>query len=893
MKSFLASARSQAGLDRVDRDVRSLEEEWQREGDVSLDRFWQDRRNPGDDPGDSELVRLSALIKADLRCRFERGQTPAVTEYLANFPELRQVDSRVISLIYEEYCLLEERGHSPDVASFCDRYPAWRDSLVSQLQYHRLFSQAAGFRQANPRYPEVGEKFEEYELVALIGKGGSSRVFLANDISLGGKRVVLKVSLDKGQEPKTQGALDHPHIVPVNSVAFHFMPEYSLRGLSMPYRAGLPLDEVIKRVQPARKPRQARDLWDALVAGTADGPLSVSAPEREALPRRGPAGDGWAGFPARGTFAQGVAWIGMILARTLHYAHGMRTFHRDVKPGNVLLTLHHGPQLLDFNLAESPHAAQHAESAMLGGTLPYMAPEQIEAFLNPDLWGTVGARADIYSLGLVLRELLTGQAPDVPDDHLPPARALRDLLDRRSCLTTDVRHDNPEIPHALAAIVRRCLAFRPEDRYPDGHALAGDLERFLSRKPLAHVANPSRRERLANWTTRNGRSLAVTACTIALGMVLGILAAPSIRDQMKPGVESNPAFGAAKRAVDEGRYGEAFEMLTRLKSDYPNDFLPQWYLAIAHSGLQDVAEDAASLSYREAMALPGGAEALSRWAAREPMAAQHLERLGNSWIRNLDVLFAYRNTAAASATAGTSSRSDPTEASSNYARGILHVLELARSLDPSSGRSLVEIATAEEILGEYDSAYKHLSEQIEKTEAQDDFGNRIDLTNWVVQRGRVAVKIASSLRGTSDPGRRDEALSLLRRTAKELDRYGAGISHVAATPLLRVEESLAVFKYFRVKIEVLLNLAEAELSDGRPEEAVRQFGKAGRTLNSLVESCRVGGYPMPHADEDTLRKWCRTGLDRARKARAAADARGRNLSPDPHQPPPGSTLSSR
>ena len=154
---------------------------------------------------DSELSRLGALIKTDLRCRFERGQNPAVAEYLDRFPALRAADSRVISLIYEEFCLLEEQGRPPDVESFCDRYPAWRDSLASQLQYHHLFSQAAGLRTASPRYPEPGDHFEEYELVSLIGKGGSSRVFLARDLSLGGKRVVLKVSLDKGQEPKTQG----------------------------------------------------------------------------------------------------------------------------------------------------------------------------------------------------------------------------------------------------------------------------------------------------------------------------------------------------------------------------------------------------------------------------------------------------------------------------------------------------------------------------------------------------------------------------------------------------------------------------------------------------------------------------------------------------------------
>ena len=270
----------------------------------------------------------------------------------------------------------------------------------------------------NPQFPEVGDQFEEFQLIALIGKGGSSRVFLARDLSLGGKRVVLKVSLDRGQEPKTQGALDHPHIVPVNSVAFQ--PESQLRGLSMPYRPGLPLDEIAKRVRRLGHPRLARTIWNVLVDGVSSEPDSCCHDAHAQLQQTGPTGDGWNGFPLTESYSQGVAWVGMILAKTLHYAHGMQTFHRDVKPGNILLTVHHGPQLLDFNLAESPHAAQHAESAMLGGTLPYMAPEQIEAFLNPDLWGRVSARSDLYSLGLVLRELLTGQAPDLPDEELPP-----------------------------------------------------------------------------------------------------------------------------------------------------------------------------------------------------------------------------------------------------------------------------------------------------------------------------------------------------------------------------------------------------------------------------------------------------------------------------------------
>src|SRR5262249_45906965 len=153
--------------------------------------------------------------------------------------------------------------------------------------------------------------------------------------------VVLKVSLDRGREPQAQGALDHPHIVPVNSVVFG---DDEMRGLSMPYRPGLPLDEVIRRVGPASRPPRAMALWEALVQstqGTAEAATDAeSAPPSEAR-APGPKGDGWEGFPCRGTYAQGVAWVVKVVAEALHYAHGQQTFHRDVKPANVLLTVGH------------------------------------------------------------------------------------------------------------------------------------------------------------------------------------------------------------------------------------------------------------------------------------------------------------------------------------------------------------------------------------------------------------------------------------------------------------------------------------------------------------------------------------------------------------------------
>ena len=262
----------------------------------------------------------------------------------------------------------------------------------------------------------------------------------------------------------------------------------------------------------------------------------------------------------------------MILARTLHYAHAMRTFHRDVKPGNVMLTFQHGPQLLDFNLSESPHAAQHAEAAMLGGTLPYMAPEQIEAFLNPELWGKVGARADIYSLGLVLRELLTGEAPDLPDEKLPPPRAMRALLDRRARLEVRLRQSNPDVPGALEAIAERCLCFDPDQRYPDAQALAEDLERFLARKPLRWPSTPVRRERLGNWAYRNRRSLVHAAVYLTL---LGLVAYPWLAARLKPGPETLPLIRQAVEAIDQGRAASVVEPLRGLVRQYPGHPLPR------------------------------------------------------------------------------------------------------------------------------------------------------------------------------------------------------------------------------------------------------------------------------------------------------------------------------
>jgi serine/threonine protein kinase len=468
--------------------ARALDEEWRRGGSIEEPLA---RCGPG-----TSVTQLAEMVKADLRRRSARGERPAVEDYLDRFPALRDRGDRMISLIYEEFCLCEERGERPDADGFCRRYAPWGDSLHSQLRYHRLLSQVVT-PSPPPRFPELGERFGGFRLRSVLGHGGAARVYLANDEDLGDREVALKVSPDRGDEPSIQGRLDHAHIVPVLSVARP--PETGLRGLCMPYRPGLSLDRVIDRVDPAARPRHARVLRDVLIP--------EGRPESEAF-RDSP---GWHGFPSGGTYADGVAWVGATLARALGYAHARGILHRDVKPANVLLTLRDGPQLLDFNLAHDPHASRQAEAALRGGTLPYMAPEQLEAFLDPERWQGVGPAADLYSLGLVLRELLTGRRPAAPDPSLPLPRAIAEMLDRRAEPAPSLRAPNPQVPPALDAVIRRCLAADPADRYPSAEGLADDLERLLRRR--------SRVKSVAAWTRRRGRRIAATLAVVAALLV--------------------------------------------------------------------------------------------------------------------------------------------------------------------------------------------------------------------------------------------------------------------------------------------------------------------------------------------------------------------------------------
>lgn len=601
---------SEATADRYHRLAReaahALEDAWAVESEPDLRRVWRDH-----DPDGSAMV-LAALIKTDLHCRRVRGLSIAVADYLDRFPQLQSFDDCVVSLVYEEYCLREENGEDLDPEEFCGRYEPWRDSLLSQLRYHRMLSEAIGSTggpvphrstiRKPPKLPRIGDRFEGFRLDSLLGEGGAARVFLARDEELGERRVALKVSADRGREPSIMGKLNHPRIVPILSVKH--APDAGLRALCMPWQPGLSFDKIIERIKPAEtRPRRARVLRDLID--------SIVALEREEPYAAVPCPDRWKDFPEEGTYCDGVAWMIAEVADALAHAHSKKILHRDVKPANILLTTRDGPKLLDFNLADESEDIERAKSSLRGGTPPYMAPEQLAAFFDDALWSNVGPSADLHALGLVLRELLTGKRPPIPQisPHLPRAEFAKQVALRDP--PEPPRSIDKSIPHALDAIARKCLATDPSARYQSAQDLAEDLRRHLKRLPLRHAKNPSFRERLVNRLARRQTLFLGSAFAIVIGLAICL---PKIQASIR---HAKTEFGIAA--------------LRRAATAQPNSAAPRIRLAEAleESG-HSVDADAAVLSATDQ---PDAVESFREAISRHPRSATLWAGLGSALYR--------------------------------------------------------------------------------------------------------------------------------------------------------------------------------------------------------------------------------------------------------------------
>ncbi|WGL52577.1 Stk1 family PASTA domain-containing Ser/Thr kinase [Nocardioides sp. BP30] len=277
-----------------------------------------------------------------------------------------------------------------------------------------------------------------YELGELLGRGGMAEVRKGVDTRLGRIVAVKRLRTDLAsdttfqarfrREAQSSASLNHPAIVSVYDTG----EEPTAEGISQPYI-------VMEYVA-------GRTLRDILREG------------RKILPER-------------------ALEITSDVLSALDYSHRAGIIHRDIKPGNVMLTPSGDVKVMDFGIARAVSDAQSTmtQTAAVVGTAQYLSPEQARG-------ETVDSRSDVYSAGCLLYELLTGRPPFVGDS--PVAVAYQHVREQAQAPST---HDTA-LPPAVDAIVMKALAKRLEDRYQSAAAMRNDIERYLAGRPIDAVA---------------------------------------------------------------------------------------------------------------------------------------------------------------------------------------------------------------------------------------------------------------------------------------------------------------------------------------------------------------------------------------------------------------------
>lgn len=399
--------------------------------------------------------------------------------------------------ILADYLHAVEAGAPPDRAELMKQYPELADELGSFFRNRELMERIAQpIKEQAPALVEtiglsagansgVGAAiryFGDYELLEEIARGGMGVVFRARQTSL--NRIVAVKMILSGQlaspadvqrfktEAEAAAGLDHPHIVPIYEVGEHEGQHY----FSMKLVEG-----------------------GSLAKWIADGGKDVTQYQRQA------------------------ARLLIQVARAVHHAHQRGILHRDLKPANILLQFENqqpasksaivnaafaSPMVTDFGLAKRVEGASDlTQSGAIVGTPSYMAPEQVRAEKQ------LTTAVDVYSLGAILYEMLTGRTPF---QAKTPFDTLMQVLDRDPAPLRSIQN---KIDADLETICLKCMQKTPERRYESAAALADDLERWLNGEPIR--ARPvGRMERVSKWARRHPQ-VAALVCALAIVCVAG------------------------------------------------------------------------------------------------------------------------------------------------------------------------------------------------------------------------------------------------------------------------------------------------------------------------------------------------------------------------------------
>ena len=487
-----------------------------------------------DEPRSSEIASVgparsspvSEYVEAMAQA-LRRGEKPRAEDYLTRLPNVRDEDA--VRLIYEEACLRQEEGEEGVSEEILGRFPRWRDELALLLECNRALRGPKSIV-----YPELGDQLGDLRIIHEIGRGSFGRTYIALQHSLAQRPMVLKVTPLGQHEHLSLAKLQHMHIVPL-----YFeeeIPARFYRVLGMPYLGGGSLARVLELLASTPvSERQGSQITEAIDW------CSTAFPKADSI--KGPFRD----YFNKSSYVRSVCLIGSCLAEALQYAHDRGLIHLDVKPSNVLLAGDGQPMLLDFHLAQAPIYPGEPLPDRLGGTPGYNSPEQNAAMdamrRGGKITRSVDGRSDVYSLGLLLYETLGGD---------PGTGALSARRSLETC--------NPSVSPGLSDIVAKCLAYNPNDRYPDAAALALDLNRHLNDQPLLGVRNRNYHEYWTKWRRRKPAALSL----VLLGLGALVVAAGGGYWLWTSITLRNIQIDAVVRDADElfrkGRYPEAVKL---------------------------------------------------------------------------------------------------------------------------------------------------------------------------------------------------------------------------------------------------------------------------------------------------------------------------------------------
>jgi tetratricopeptide (TPR) repeat protein/tRNA A-37 threonylcarbamoyl transferase component Bud32 len=451
------------------------------------------------------------LLEQDQWERWHRGErVPAEAYVNALLRHAAAADG--FTLVYGEFLVREALGEQPNTEEYIRRFPGYTDRFREQLELHRAL--ASGFPtpsttlQTGPARDTASDlrpSLPGYEVMGELGRGGMGVVYEARHQALG-RHVALKMLRydDDGEvarsrfrrEAEAVARLQHPNVVQIFEVGEHERRPY----LALEFVEG---GSLAQRIAGRPEPTRAAAL---LVA---------------------------------------------VLARAIDHAHKQGIVHRDLKPANVLLTRDGTPKITDFGLARHlDSSVDQTKSGTIVGTASYMAPEQASGKANQ-----AGPAADVYALGAILYELLTGRPPFQAET--PMAIVLQVL----HVEPVPPRRLQPGIPRDLETICLKCLQKDARKRYASAQDLAEDLQRFLGGTPIQARPTPSW-ERAWKWARREPKAAVLGALVVGVTIAAfaGITWQLQRTEEQRQNAETQGQNAETQRLAAETARGKAVEL---------------------------------------------------------------------------------------------------------------------------------------------------------------------------------------------------------------------------------------------------------------------------------------------------------------------------------------------